>query len=159
MEPGQYHITYKTSLGQIVKVNFALEEDKIQKVDLCLDTFSHSSVKHNAFIDQIQNGERITMDVLSSGCFHHSTNKLIITREADKYFLEFKGKQRELTPKDLDVIRKFETELVHINSRVICTSSDIYTIRYKNQEIHIDDDSCMWNGWYGLKKDLGLTEK
>ncbi len=97
------------------------------------------------FIDQLQNNESYTIEIFSSGCFHQSSQKLLIQRKKDVYTATKNKKVVTLSENAIAELRVFEAELTKTRNNH-CTSTDIYKVKYKNQVLSHTDGSCTWHG-------------
>ena len=144
--------------GKIENLNFKLTERKKYDVELCLNQFIHDKDTAQTIVNSIQNGESYSIKVASLGCFHFDVDSMVIRKSDETYFLLFNKKEKRLSNEDLIVIQHFEIELNYIALPGGCTTSTHYFLNYNQQEKYVVDDNCSWNGFYYLKKSLGLIE-
>jgi len=158
LEYGDYRIEYKTMFQKTENVKIKLTEKKKYNVALCLNFINYQLESYKSFIDQLENGEKYSIEVSSQGCFHSSDEIIIIKRKEDKYYAFFKKTKKLLKKEDIETIRSFEIELNYMES-FGCTSTDSYTLKYKGEMIEISDGSCSWSGYYYLKKKLNIKKE
>lgn len=142
--------------SQIVKIPFKVEEYKKYEVDLCTNIIDYSKEPFKPRINQLKSNESFKIIFSSQGCFHSDERELIISRKRKKYFLEYEGKSKRLSKKELKLVEHFEIELLFIKEDY-CTTSDIYNIQFKGKNDFYLDGSCKWNGLYYLMKNLGIS--
>lgn len=108
-------------------------------------------------IELLQNGEIFSIEITSMGCFHGTTQTLVINKEADVFTAYFKDKSRVLTEKEINAIINFELKLRHL-SYGACTTIDTYVLRYGEEIFTTSDGTCTWNGGKKLLQQLGYVE-
>lgn len=153
---GNYRIEYKSMFEKIESVEIELNEKKKYVIDICLNFINYELETYKPFIDQLKNGDSYSILVSSQGCFHNSKEEYIIKRKNEDYYLTFGGTKKILSKNDIQLIRHFEIELNYMESDG-CTTTDRYSVKFKNNEVVILDGSCSWNGDYHLKKELNLV--
>ncbi len=157
LRSGNYRIEYTSIFNKTEGVHVKIKKGKKYYVDLFVDYINHELETYNPIINRLQDGESFSIDFSSRGCFHYSTEEMKIRRESDKYFVEYKDKEKILSKDDVEAIRHFEIELNYMNSSG-CTTTDTYTIFHRAGLVMIFDGSCRWRGLYYLKKKLNLIE-
>jgi hypothetical protein len=155
---GKYRIDFETIFNRTESVYIELSEQKTYSIDLCISYLAYDLETYVPMIDQIQDGESYSIHCASNGCFHSREDLLIIGRKAGYYFLKFEGRKKLLSRDEEEAIRHFEYELNYMESDG-CTTSEVYTLKYKGNEVKIRDGSCDWNGAYHLKRQLNLTKE
>jgi hypothetical protein len=156
---GKYRIEYKSIFEKIENIEIEINEKKKYVIDLCLNYINYKLESYKPFIDQLENGESYSIQISSQGCFHYSKENYLIKRIENDFYLTFDKKETCLNESNIKAIRHFEIELNYMQS-FGCSTTDHYTVQYKNKKVVISDGSCAWKGDYYLKKDLNLiTEK
>lgn len=155
---GLYEIEYKTKFQQLHRVKIELSEPKEYHIDLCMYYIDYENASHKPFIDQLKDGEFYSIHISSSGCFHSSSDSLVVKRQKGLYYVLFKDQKVLLATEDITAIRHFEIELSYMESSG-CTSVDRYTLEYKQQTLKIRDGSCRWFGSYRLMEKLKLIDE
>ncbi len=153
LDLGTYFLEYKSLFGKTEKKKVTISQFKKYSVDLCMDYINYSKETYKPIIDQLQEKENYKILMSSQGCFHSSADTLIIFRVNNTYSATWKTKKKNLTKSDIEAIRHFEIELNYMNVDA-CTTTDTYTIIYKNKTKKIEDGSCDWNGDNYLEKKL-----
>ena len=157
LEKGAYTIIFENMFSQIVEIPFKVEEYKKYEVDLCTNIIDYSKEPFKPRINQLKKGEHFTINFTSQGCFHSDEKELIISRKRKKYFLEYEGKSKRLSKKEIKLIEHFEIELLFVKDD-FCTTSESYNIQFKDKNDFYNDGSCKWKGFYYLMKNLGISE-
>ena len=139
----------------VESVEVELFKRKRYKVDICIDFIDYKTNKYTPIIERLKDGESYSIHVMSSGCFHYTEADLIISRKNNEYYLKYKGVKQMLSLKEIEIIKKFEMELVHVYDYG-CTSVDYYSVSYLEEEFSVIDGGCSWGGFYHLKKNLNL---
>ncbi len=157
LRSGNYRIEYTSIFKKTESVYVKIRKGKKYYVDLFVDYINHELETYNPIINRLKDGESFPIVFSSRGCFHYSTEKMKIRRESDKYFVEYKDKEKMLNDEDIEAIQHFEIELNYMNYSG-CTTKDTYKIFYKTILVMVSDGSCRWRGLYYLKKKLNLIE-
>lgn len=153
LDTGTYFLEYNSLFGKSEKLKVVMTEFKNYSVDLCLDYIDYSKEKYKPIIDRLKDKEYYKILMSSQGCFHSSADTLTISREHNTYSATWTTNKKTLTQSDIDAIRHFEIELNYMSYEG-CTTTDSYSIIYKNNTKKINDGSCSWNGAYHLNKKL-----
>lgn len=127
-------------------------------VFLFLSAIAFSQDKDKLFIDQLQNGEEMSISYRSNGCFHGVAYAIVIGKKDDHYYTADPTDQRILTDKMLKAVRTFEKEYREMENSFNCTTHDKYSVSYKGMVIKLDDGSCSWSGGHVLMKALGWSD-
>lgn len=154
----EMRFTNKIKLLLAVIVSMAMHSKCIsQNTDTIY--FSEGYVDYKPLLDKIKNGEAFYIKFVSSGCFHHQTEKLKIEKKENKYFASYNDKTINLSNKQLTIVREFEGELKKPRYMFICTTTETYDIIYLDDSQQIIDSSCDWHGFNNLLVDLSLTSE
>ena len=124
---------------------------------IVLNFYPEDYVEYKPLFNKIKNGQEFTINIESSGCFHHSIKRLTIKKSENKYYIEYNSKIKQLTEKQIISIKKFENELKKPLT-LGCTTTDTYTITYLKQTQKVTDSSCSWHGFYNLMEELSLNK-
>lgn len=106
-------------------------------------------------IDLLQDGESYTIQTTSLGCFHSCKETFEIKQEARIYSVQCGDVSKTLTTITVNQIHDFEMKLQNLSGG-LCTTKDSYILSFGSTEIHIIDDSCMFNGGHKLMRILGF---
>lgn len=124
-------------------------------------------------LQQLQNGEQLSIEFSSLGCFHRYTYKLVITRKGPQWEVSAYSSQenilqgghfyymfddgywflqsRILNVSDLQKLTPFIEHLKKIkkpdNRWFSCTTIDNYIVRSKYLSFEATDGECQWNGF------------
>ena len=110
-------------------------------------------VSNSTIIDQLKNGEQYGISINSSGCFHQRSEVLQISRKNNQYTLVHGERKKILKQTDLNILRKFEKELLNVK-KGLCTTTDTYVISYGSLVVQYTDGSCRWQGGVKLMAQL-----
>lgn len=109
------------------------------------------------YIDLIKNGEKYELIYNSQGCFHGVSETITITKRKDKHFLKYNKSIKEISDKEKEVIRNYESDIYYREFDSGCTTIDQYLLIHKGDTITDNwDGSCEWNGWNNLLENLKL---
>jgi len=158
LEFGKYSVEYETIFSKKESKQVEISEKGRYNIDLCLNYLDYESDPYEPIIDRLEDGESYSIQISSVGCFHSSAESYIIDRKSDKYYLNYLDKTKRLNKDAVKAIRNFELELNYMDT-FGCTSSDTYTLVYKQHKVKITDGSCDWNGIYFLRLQLKLAEE
>lgn len=113
--------------------------------------------KIKSWIDLLDTNESFSISLNSQGCFNSYQDSIVIERIQDSYFIIWNDKRKELSPKDLQLIKLFEAELNKLKPGS-CTTINTYYIKYKGETTKIVDGNCSYFGMELLKKQILYTE-
>jgi len=157
LEFGSYRIEYFSIFHTKESISFELTEMKEYSIDLCVNHMTYDPYFAKPIIDKLKSQESYSIDITSLGCFHSAKDRIIIKRIKDEYRLTLGEKEKLLGDEEIEIIRRFEEELYHMES-FGCTTVDTYVLKFNGSEIKISDGSCDWNGAFYLKRDLNLID-
>lgn len=124
-------------------------------------------------LSKLQDKDTIAINFHSQGCFHTTVSKILISKQGDNYSarlydvnwgyvtkkkkttMQVRGdsllKTVTLTTKNIQDFIRFENEINFVNDGG-CTTTDWYDIKSKYLNIKATDGSCIWDGFYYLRK-------
>ena len=112
-------------------------------------------------VEELKEGDALTIDFSSRGCFHSNNEQLKVYFENDAWNLDYTVNQvkkysSNLSTDDFQKLVDFEKQLREIeNSTVFCSTVDDYMFTLNGEEmLKAKDASCSWNGFYKLKREL-----
>jgi hypothetical protein len=137
------------------------------RIKICLDKLDKEPL--NA-LTRIKDGDSLVINFSSRGCFHYSSEQLIIVRNKNGFIAIFdydyldtaatvdkrqhKLLLRTMGPAHIAAFTRFENELQFTNDGG-CTTTDYYEIIAGNEPMRkYSDGSCSWRGFYYLKQAL-----
>ncbi len=169
---GNYKLIFENNYGQEVTRQITLTEKPANSIEICPDKLVEYK---ESVLAQFQDKDTISINFHSQGCFHTDVQKLVITKENDKfiarlynvswYYVKKKGKTimqyRDgailktvtMTSQNIEEFTRFENELNYARDGG-CTTTDWYDVKSKYLNIKKTDGSCTWNGFYYLSKSL-----
>ena len=109
--------------------------------------------KTSSWFDLLQTNESFSISLNSQGCFNSYQDVIVIERIQDSYFIIWNENRKELTQKDIDIIKSFELEVNQLKPGS-CTTINTYIIAYKNETTKIVDGNCSFFGMELLKKQI-----
>ncbi|HVU58916.1 MAG TPA: hypothetical protein VHD83_27835 [Puia sp.] len=144
---------------------------------LSLSSFSQTKTRAHhpssaGMLQQLQDGEQLTIEFTSSGCFHYYGYKLTITRTGGHWETNIYASQKgmlngghfyymfddgywflqstTLDAADLKKFTKFEKYLLEIkepNPWIFCTTTQHYIVRSNYAAFEATDGDCQWEGF------------
>jgi len=161
LDTGVYTIHYRSVYGNEEKTAIHIIAFKPYNTTVWADSLVYAKETTIPIIDQLRDNDFYTIIMVSDGCFSAAHDTLTIRKIKDKYraiwksnIPKFISHSFNLTPKQLETIRKFELELNYMNNEDDCTTIDTYTINYQATTKTIVDGSCSWRGYYLLREKL-----
>ncbi len=175
---GKYKLSYKNNFGQLLTKQVSLTDLHINSITTCPDSLSE--YPQNT-LSKLLDKDTISISFHSQGCFHSSTSKILISKEAGNYVASLYSPKRAyvtklrkktiqyqgdslyktviLTNKNIQDFTRFENELNFATDDGGCTTTDWYVIKSKFLDIKKIDGSCTWRGFYFLQKSFfGVDE-
>ena len=157
LKSGKYNILYTSMFKKTESLNIHLNDKKNDTLIICLDKINYSTIEHIPFIDKLKENEKYLINVYNQGCVSLGSATMEIRKTQNKVFAKINDKKKELNPEEIQYLRKFELELIHMESSG-CTSTDYYTLEYNDEIVEIKDGSCNWYG-YGRLYNLLFNEE
>jgi predicted DNA binding protein len=161
LDTGLYTIHYTSIYGKEEKTSIHITTFKPYNITVWADSLDYTKETYIPIIDQLHDNDFYTIIMASDGCFSAAHDTLTIRKIKDKYraiwksnIPKFISHSFNLTPKQIETIRKFELELNYMNNEDDCTTIDTYTINYQATTKTIVDGSCSWRGYYLLREKL-----
>ena len=157
LKRGNYNIEFTNIFGQIIHKEITANKLKT-KIEICIDTFKDDG--EETFIQKISNENKLQLNFMSFGCEHWKTEKIIFFQIGSDFFGEFiedtkSPIKKKLNKEQMQYLIIFERKLRQMkNSMGGCTTEDIYHLILENEELKIADESCDWNGYFKMKKEI-----
>lgn len=157
LSKGSYSIEFINIFGQIISKEILVDKRKI-KIELCLEDFKDTG--EETFIEKLSTESKLQFSFNSSGCSHSKTEEIIFSRVNNIFFAEFNDNKSPLVKKELNreqiqYLIIFERKLRKMkDSMGDCTTEDSYYLTLENEELIIIDDSCDWDGYDKMKKEI-----
>jgi len=153
LEFGIYTLIYMSLFDKEEMVIVEITENKKYTATLCTNYIDYSKETYIPIIDQLKKRDSYSIVISSRGCFHSTQDTMTIKRNEAIYTISWGTQSKTLSLADIESIRHFEMELNYM-SRIGCTSTDTYLIKYNETIKQINDGSCQWNGNDYLQKQL-----
>jgi hypothetical protein len=169
---GSYRIKYKNNFGQETIKKIEVYDNDSNFIGLCPDSLLEYKLNS---LDKLINGDSITINYTSFGCFHGFAKILVIRKESNKLiarlydaeasFITIKNetnlqfekkeilKETLLTASNLLDFIRFENELDLIDGGG-CTTTDWYEFNGKCFMLKKNDGTCRWRGFWFLSTSL-----
>ena len=158
LEYSEYYFEYKTIFNKKNIVEFEVNEHKCKEIKLCFDYLDYKSNTNVLLLDELKNGENLSINYESKGCFGaYSIDEITISKSKNKINAEYKGIKYVLTNTQIQLLKEFEIEL-RSNHRDGCTTLDSYTIFNEREAYTMTDGSCQWRGFSNLISLLKLKK-
>jgi hypothetical protein len=157
---GTYTFQYKNLFGekveQVIEVNESNSTLGVQELNLFVDQLK-TPKSNTSSIDNLKDGEVMTIRFKYSGCFSSGADSLEIFRKKENLFLKYGQKKRKLKQKDLDALKKYELELRSLpDVGFVSTSNGTNEIILPFEKFSYVEPSVYWGGFEILKSRLRL---
>lgn len=155
---GKYTFQYTNVFQEVIrkKIVLAKKNGPVQEVILYADELQ-DSIPKNLFFQRIKNGQKIVIKLGVSGCFASDKDSLIVYKEKNNFFLVYNKRRRELKPKDICFLMKYENELRHLKkTNFMSTGNGTDEIIFNSEKIVYVEPSMYWDGFRILKAKLKL---
>lgn len=167
--PGEYYFsTSKSDVRIEIENIFKQKIDTILKLNkketdyqICEDRFKDYELK-TSVEKSFETRKKWTLHYSSMGCFHWDNESIELTFKKGKVYATHKVNKKNkhriiITREKMNSLIFFEKKLKLMNRpNAGCTTSDIYNITTDTEKYKIDDNSCLWDGYSHLKKELGF---
>jgi hypothetical protein len=159
LEEGEYRIDYTSIFGKIISKNIYASDDIINNVSICMDYIDYNNIEQSLFIDRLANNEKYNLRYILVSCSHNLDKYLSVKRMAGSYYATYDENEKKLSKEEVDILRRFEIELYHIETlgnEYFSSRQEDYLITYNGSEIKIRDGHNVWNGFAHLLYKLGF---
>lgn len=159
LDNGDYEIRYSSSFGDSNTIKVNITESKVYYATICTNYFDYDSDSYETFISKLIENEYFTIEFNTPGCFGPVEIFLTIAKRNGKYYCIQDSIENKLTIEKIEIIDKFEKELQRIKkfkNNKTCNNREIYTLKFKDEMIRINDNSCFWGGIFKLMDELEL---
>ncbi len=157
---GKYRVEYKTYFGWKSTESFLLFDKTPFYLDFCIDEINTKPIDiYNLGIDSIKDGEIIEITHNYAGCFSSGGEKITITRNKNKYFLNYNNIKRKLKNREINFLKTYEVELINLDTNeplTMCTAFSQNIIQYGTHKFEYSESCPKWSGFNDLKKKLKL---
>lgn len=161
LDTGLYTIHYRSIYKKEESKTIYISTFKSYNTSICADSLDYKKETYIPIIDQLQDKERYTITMQTSGCFNFESDTLTIHKRKGKYYAKwqsdgptFSSNSSYLTSKQIETIRKFELELNYMNNTYLGTTKDTYTISFREKTHSFVDGSWSWFGFLHLRGKL-----
>lgn len=150
---GTYKFIYDNVLKQNLEKTIEIKENKVYDISIYPDYSDYKNFIDKSFVRNLDEGQKVEFYFKSTGCFHSFEGDLTVTKEDNAYYLKSRTLSKKLNKAELDAIIKMECEL-NLLKNGGCTTSDYYVVKFGKQEKEFYDNTCRWNGWRNLFKQI-----
>ncbi len=158
LQPGQYTLRFFNISNQEVKQSL-LVAGNLKDVVCCTDAFIDTPGR--TFIEKIPAAGKITLAFGSLGCFHNVQSSIEIEKKNVKLIASFYSSgnnkvMKVLSKRDIAAFVLFEKQLYQMkNVTGGCTTVDYYNYIVDGKTVlSVSDDSCDWNGYSLLIREI-----
>lgn len=156
-----YLISFKNKFNQEISKRIKLKKENVNEVRICLDSLLN--YPQNTLVN-LKTNDTLIINYTSSGCFHSNSSKVEIIKLKENYCAKlYKGKYGSnkysllktiiLSKENLKCYLRFENEINFVNDGG-CTTVDEYKIKSKYINKMLIDETCNWNGFIYLCKNI-----
>lgn len=154
-------IEYKNIFDQKIDTILKLDSN-IKNHFICEETFIDNDSNKTSIEHSLEKRKKWKLNFLSSGCFHYDNESLEIRYINKVAYLEYKI--RDSLKKTLILNENIISRLILFEKKLKlmdkpnsgCTTTDVYEIKSKYGKYKILDSSCLWDGFFELKKEIEL---
>ena len=159
LETGKYYAELRKGDHYVDYSYFdVFDEGKVEQ-SVCIDVGEEYAFPHEPFIELLENGQYLQINMASRGCFHFFEDSLRFIQRDDLIFAVYGDEEIELNEAQINDIASWERKLDAMEFGW-CTTTDRYTLDYNGQRLFMQEDgTCRFAGFYGLLEILGLNEK
>lgn len=150
-------LEYSVLDGRIKKENINLTKEISKKINIEFNNINYEKFQSKIPINNLKNGEKYKMYAKNTRGPASFYNSFTITKEHDNYYFQSIDKpKRKLNNKNIEALKKFETELYYLNNKGIAsnTSGFIFTFIKNNQTDTLKEFTSNWYGLSELYKSL-----
>ena len=154
---GNYIIEFTNIFGQKIQKNILANKRKIE-IEICIEDFKDTG--EETFIQKLTTENKLQFHFESSGCSHYQTEKITFFQIGDETFGEFintdnSSIKKKLTKEQIQYLITFERKLRRIENNISdCTTQDSYHLIMGKEELKILHESCDWDGYYEMRKEI-----
>jgi len=155
----KYQFEYYNFFNQKVIKSLIINESKIYNIKIYPDFSNYKANLQKSIIGKLSNDDTLKLNYKTVGCFHSDSDSLVINKKNNKYFLTVANKTTKLNINDVEFLKKIECELYELPKLGGCTTSDYYTLHFKNNKTIFIDATCKWNAWASIYEKFVWKEK
>ena len=161
MKEGRYLIQYLNMFGQTQWKDFHVHKRKT-KVYICINELIENN--DTTHFEQLLPGDTIKIAYESNGCHHWINSTMLFYYENNVLKGIHEGRFNAKTIIDelkLNYLITFEKKLNAVSIRLGgCTTTETYLFQKNGAlKIHVYDETCSWDGYHGLKKNIFEMEE
>lgn len=147
---GIYKLEYVDIIGNKISKSIKINENH-NEIKILTDSINTEKFKNQIPFVNLKNNDSYSVE-MKGGCVASFHGNYKISRTKNLYYFESIGiKKRKLNQSEIIALKKFESELLAINGKDICSSTGRKTFQIKgNISKEIIDNTCNWNGWSNL---------
>lgn len=151
---GTYSLEYIDILGNKILKNIKITENPC-KLNILTDSINTEKVKTKIPFVNLKNNQSYSIEMKGGSVSSYSGYYKICRIENTYYFESFLIRKRILENSEIEAIKKFESELLSIDGKYVCSNTGKNTYTINNGTIKaIEDNTCNWNGWSNLFSNL-----
>ena len=126
-------------------------KENLKQIQILTDSIDTGKYENQIPFSNLKNNDNYSIE-MKGGCVASFHGNYKISRIENIYYFESIGiKKRKLKQSEIDAVKKFESELLTINGRDICSSTGRKTFKINSDNPkQIIDNTCNWNGWSNL---------
>ena len=147
---GTYTLEYIDIIGNKIFKTIKVKEN-LKQIQILTDSIDTGKYENQIPFSNLKNNDNYSIE-MKGGCVASFHGNYKISRIENIYYFESIGiKKRKLKQSEIDAVKKFESELLTINGRDICSSTGRKTFKINSDNPkQIIDNTCNWNGWSNL---------
>ena len=157
LSKGNYKIEFTNIYGQIIQKDISVNKLK-SKIKICIEEFNDTG--EETFFQKLTTKNILELKFNSWGCSHWEKGKINFFQNDNDLFGELiengnPSIRKKLSSNDLQYLIIFERKLRQIkNNEWGCTTEDSYHLTMGKEHLKIIDETCDWNGYYKMKKEI-----
>ncbi len=153
---GTYDFEYLNVLDQLITKRLIISSPGKYNISIYPDSSNYQKNRSRTFVHNLGASDTLHILYNSTGCFHFTNDSLILVRTQKKYYLIRGKKKIVLTAHDVDLLVKFESDLMELPTNRDCTTTDTYRFNTGGDTTRYTDNTCCLNAWNVLTKTLNL---
>jgi hypothetical protein len=158
---GDYELVYNDMIGDRIERKISLKNNESKAVKIVFDSISLDRFYTKIPFNHLKDNESYTIEG-KGGCMATMYCHYTIEKHKQVYYFESVNiPKRLLKPEEIKAVKRFESELLAIQGKDICSSTGrmTYTILQDEKKTRIVDNTCNWNGFENLMRKVDKDEK
>lgn len=150
-------LEYSLLDGTIKKENIDLTKEISKKINIEFNNIKYENFNSNIPINNLKNGEKYIMFAKNTRGPASFYNSFTITKEHNNYYFQsIDNPKRKLNNKNIQALKKFESELYYLNKKGIAsnTTGFIFTFTKNNKTDTLVEFTSNWHGLSELYKNI-----